>query len=76
MKNAFKGFNYVYTVNDVNNIYDAHVHSGLSNREIWKRYIWPIYHISERTFYNYLKVSADPDFINKCKEMNNIIQSL
>ena len=33
---------------------------GVPNREIWRRYIYPVYAISERTFYNMLKASADP----------------
>ena len=31
----------------------------MSNREIWRRYIYPVYGITERTFYNMLKASAD-----------------
>ena len=45
---------------DVNAIYDRHARSGLSNREIWRRYIYPIYGMSERTFYNLLNASANP----------------
>lgn len=41
-------------IREVNEIYDRYVRDGLSNREIWKRYVWPIYGISERTFYDYL----------------------
>lgn len=39
-------------VEEMNRIYDQHARSGLSNREIWRRYIYPAYWISERTFYN------------------------
>lgn len=44
---------------DVVTIYNAYKNSGLSNRDIWKRYIYPVYGISERTYYNYLKKSAE-----------------
>lgn len=54
-----RGLSYKKRVEDVNRIYDKHSRSGLSNREIWRRYIYPIYAISERTFYNLIKASAD-----------------
>ncbi len=44
---------------DINRIYDEHIKSGLSNREIWRRYIYPQYRISERTLYNLLNASVD-----------------
>lgn len=50
----YKGKSYIKRVREVNNIYDQHCKSGLSNREIWRRYVYPIYGISEKTFYNYL----------------------
>ena len=40
------------------NIYEAYKNTGLSNRYIWKHYIYPTWGISERTFYHYLKHSA------------------
>ncbi len=55
-----RGKSYAKRVADINRIYDSHVKSGLSNREIWRRYIYPQYAISERTFYNLLKASANP----------------
>ena len=39
-------------------IYETYKNTGLSNRYIWKNYIYPDFGISERTFYNYLKQSA------------------
>lgn len=45
-------------VADVNVIYGQHVGEGLSNREIWRRYIYPSFGISERTFYNILNASV------------------
>ena len=46
---------------DINRIYDLHARSGLSNREIYRRYIYPLYAISERTFYNVMNATAGPD---------------
>ena len=55
-----RGASYQKRVADINRIYDEHVKSGISNREIWRRYIYPVYAISERTFYNLLNASCDP----------------
>lgn len=61
------GVSYKKRVLEVNGIFDRYARTGLSNREIWRRYIYPSYGISERTFYNLLKASADPS--NEiCKE--------
>lgn len=49
-----KGLSYPKKVAEINKIYDEHVSDGLSNREIWIRYVYPVYCISERTFYNIL----------------------
>lgn len=46
---------YLKRVADVNAVYQQWARSGLSNREIWRRYIYPEYGISERTFYYMLK---------------------
>ena len=53
-----RGMSYKKRVADINRIYDEHVRSGLSNREIWRRYIYPVYAISERTFYNMMNATA------------------
>lgn len=53
-----RGMSYVKRVAEVNRIYDRHAKSGLSNREIWRRYIYPVYFISERTFYNMMNATA------------------
>ncbi len=55
------GESYKKRCTDINRIYDEHIKSGLSNREIWRRYIYPQYRISERTLYNLLNASAEPD---------------
>lgn len=54
------GMSYAFRVQEIVRIYDEHAHSGLSNREILRRYIWPKYHICEKTFYNIINASADP----------------
>ena len=53
------GVSYQKRVEEINRIYDQHAKSGISNREIWRRYIYPVYAITERTFYNILKASAE-----------------
>ena len=63
------GCSYAFRVEDIVRIYDEHSRSGLSNREILRRYIWPKYHICEKTFYNIINASADPRIIQRQKEM-------
>ena len=53
-----RGMSYEARVAEVNRIYDEHRRSGLSNVEIWRRYVYPKFFISERTFYNMLNASA------------------
>lgn len=53
-----RGMSYRKRVEDINRIYDRYSRSGLSNREIWRRYIYPAYWISERTFYNIMNATA------------------
>ena len=62
---ALQGCSYVKRVKEGNAIYDEYAKTGLSNRAIWKRYIWPIYGISEKTFYNYINAAANPDVVAK-----------
>lgn len=54
-----RGVSYQKRVQDINRIYDAHAKDGVSNREIWRRYVYPTYGISERTFYNILNASCE-----------------
>lgn len=49
------GQSYRKRVEEVNSIYDAHSRDGVTNAHIWRNYIYPIFGISIRTFYNYLK---------------------
>jgi hypothetical protein len=53
------GVSYKKRVEEINRIYDREVRRGLPNREIWRRFIYPVYGITERTFYNILNASAD-----------------
>ena len=55
-----RGVSYQKRVTDINRIYDEHAKRGVSNREIWRRYVYPVYGISERTFYNILNASSEP----------------
>lgn len=55
-----RGASYQKRVTDINRIYDQYAKSGISNREIWRRFVYPVYAISERTFYNLLNASCDP----------------
>ncbi len=64
------GRSYLYRVDDIIRIYDEHSRSGLSNREILRRHIWPKYHICEKTFYNIINASAEPRIIEGLKSIN------
>lgn len=55
-----RGISYQKRVTEINRIYDEHAKRGLSNREIWRRFVYPVYGISERTFYNILHASCEP----------------
>lgn len=57
-KGKVRGCSYQKRVADINRIYDDHVRDGLSNREILRRYIHPVYPISESTLYNILKAEG------------------
>lgn len=65
----FTGCSYAKRVKEVNEIYDEYAKTGLSNRAIWRKYIWPIYGISEKTFYNYINAAADPVLAAKQEEL-------
>lgn len=54
-----RGVSYKKRVEEVNRIYDLEVRRGIPNREIWRRFIYPVYGITERTFYNILNASAE-----------------
>ena len=52
------GQSYKKRVTDINRIYDHYAKKGISNREIWRRFIYPVYGVCERTFYNLLKAPS------------------
>jgi hypothetical protein len=54
-----RGVSYKKRVEEINKIYDREVRRGIPNREIWRRFIYPVYGITERTFYNILNASAE-----------------
>lgn len=54
-----RGVSYKKRVEEVNRIYDREARRGVSNREIWRRFIYPVYGITERTFYNLLNAVAE-----------------
>lgn len=54
-----RGVSYQKRVEEINRIYDRWSKFGLPNREIWRRYVYPVYGVSERTFYNLLNASAE-----------------
>lgn len=66
---SLKGCSYARRVVEVNAIYDEYAKTGLSNREIWRRYIYPIYGITEKTFYNYINAAANPKATQKVNEL-------
>lgn len=53
-RGKIRGNSYLRRVADINRIYSEHARDGLSNREILRRFIHPVYPISESTFYNIL----------------------
>lgn len=63
------GVSYQKRVEEVNRIYDKYAKSGLSNREIWRRYIYPVYGISERTLYSMLKASTSVKIPEDSRQM-------
>ena len=45
LKRGRRGLSYKKRVADINSIYDRYAKLGISNREIWRRYIYPHYAI-------------------------------
>lgn len=70
-KNKITGRSYAHRVAEIIRIYDEHAHSGLSNREILRQFIWPVYPICEKTFYNIINASANPRVIAIQEEMRS-----
>ena len=61
---VLKSKSYAVRVAEVNDIYNLYARTGLNNAEIFRRYIYPRFGITERTFYNYLKKSCCVSGIN------------
>lgn len=57
--NKRRGVSYKKRVEEVNRIYDREAKRGVPNREIWRRFVYPVYGITERTFYNLINASAE-----------------
>lgn len=68
------GRSYAYRVSEIIRIYDEHSKSGLSNREILRRYIYPIYPICEKTFYNIINASVSDRIIEQQRELRSQLQ--
>lgn len=66
------GQSYRKRVTDINRIYDQYAKQSIPNREIWRRYIYPVYGICERTFYNLLKAPTKPGFSETPPELPNL----
>lgn len=49
-----RGLSVQARIQRVNEIYDYYARQGLSNREIWRRHVYPKFYISEATFNNYI----------------------
>ncbi len=59
-KRRRRGLSYQKRVADINRIYEEKSQLGLSNREIWQRFVYPQWGVCERAFYGILKASVDP----------------
>ena len=55
-----KGVSYKKRIQDITRIFDEQARLGLSNREIWRRFIYPRWGICERAMYKILNAGADP----------------
>ena len=53
-----RGVMYRKRVAEVNRVYDKYAKMGVSNIEIWRKYISPVYGMSERTYYRTLNAAA------------------
>ncbi|MDR0937976.1 MAG: hypothetical protein LBN29_01285 [Mediterranea sp.] len=69
-KKKIVGRSYALRVEAILGIYEEHAKSGLSNREILRRYIWPRFHICEKTFYNMINASASERVILQQQEIH------
>lgn len=56
-----KGRSYIKRVLEIQAIYDEWSRIGLSNREIWRRHIYPKYCICERTYNNIINRQVEEE---------------
>lgn len=61
MSRGRRGISYRKRVADIGVIYEQKAREGFTNREIWRRFVYPVYAISERTFYNIINASVKPE---------------
>lgn len=71
-----RGLSYRKRVEDINRIYDRYARLGLSNREIWRRHIYPVYCISERTLYSILKAATKFEDTAVASDMPSLFDQL
>ena len=43
-----RGVSYEKRVEEINRIYDQYAKRGVPNREIWRRYVYPVYAVTQR----------------------------
>lgn len=65
--------NYFLRVRDIMNIYKEKKDLGLSNKEIHKRHIFPLYKIEQATFYIYFNLNYERE-IKEIQEQLTQIQ--
>lgn len=70
------GISYQLRVAEINRIYELHARRGLPNREIWRRYIYPVYGVCERTFYNLLKSPDGSETLPGCVEIPTLFDGI
>lgn len=52
---AYNQHNLLDEIQEIQDIYSKHIQEGVTAKFIFKNYIEKIYHISERTFFTYLR---------------------
>lgn len=56
------GISRIMRIQNIKRIYEEHSRSGLSNREIWRRYIYPVYGCTETVMYTSLADAEKPEY--------------
>lgn len=55
---AYNRKNLLNEIEEVQDIYSKHIREGVTAKYVFNNYIKGIYHISERTFFNYLNINV------------------